>query len=57
MEEINVLLKAKKGKGENHKHKGLKIYLKMSPSDEEWMKFHLSEFEIDRLYEILHKEG
>ena len=57
MEEINVLLKAKKVEGENHKHKGLKIYLKMSPSDEEWMIFHFSEFEIDRLYEILHKEG
>ena len=57
MEEINVLLKAKKKESENHKHVGLKIHLKMSPSDKEWIKFHLSEFELDRLHEILHREG
>jgi len=55
-EEINALLKAEKKESENHKHVGLKVHLKMSPGDEEWIIFNLSEFEIDRLHEILHRE-
>ena len=55
-EKINALLKAEKKESENHKHIGLKVHLKMSPGDEEWIIFNLSEFEIDRLHEILHRE-
>ena len=54
-EKINALLKAEKKESENHKHVGLKIHIKMSPSDVVWMEFYISEFEIDRLHEILHK--
>ena len=53
IKEINSLLKVERR--ETNKHNiGLKVYLKIS-HDKEFIEFYLTEFEINQMYEILHK--